>query len=139
MNEIYLPMRIMRMIKALHNKGYTALYLYSGLSPSGMHWRYEIGQMENNQWPSQSVLAKGSVQDKGQVDWSNENSTVELLVNDFECYYQHQLNEKKPHNDYTQWYAQLINSLQDNELLSFYADYGGRHQDLLKTAPGFSK
>jgi hypothetical protein len=137
MDEIYLPMRIMLMIKELHNRGYSSIYLYSGLSPSGMHWRYEIGQMVNNQWPARPVIDKGSLQNTGEIRWAVDNSTVDLLADGFESYYKDILMNKEPPNAYTQWYANLIDGLNSNELLVFFADYGGAHEELLKTAPNY--
>ena len=125
------------MIKELHQRGYTSIYLYSGLSPSGMNWRYEIGQMKNNQWPTSSIIDKGSVQNTGEIIWTADNSTVELLADGFESYYQNLLHPKKQQNTYTHWYANLIDGLNPNELLVFFADYGGSHEDLLKTAPRY--
>jgi len=137
MEEIHLPMRIMFMIKELHQRGYSSLYLYSGLSPSGMHWRYEIGQMVDGKWPNSPLIVKGSVQNTGEIKWAADNSTVELLADGFESYYKDLLNPKSQANAYTQWYAILIDGLNPNELLVFFADYGGKHEDLLKTAPNY--
>ena len=99
--EIYLPMRIMLMIKELHQRGYTSVYLYSGLSASGMHWRFEIGQLSNQQWPSSPSIIKGSLQNKGKTKWAVDNSTVDLLADGFESYYNDLLNPKGQTNDYT--------------------------------------
>ena len=134
-----LPIRIMHMVKELHQRGYSSLYLYSGLSPSGMHWRYEIGQMIADQWPVKSPWVKSSVQSTGATIWAEDNSTVTLLADGFESHYQNRLTLNPKPTAYSHWYADILDVLATEEPLVFFEDYGGRHKHLLASAPGYSQ
>ncbi len=134
-----LPIRIMYMIKALHKRGYSSVYLYSGLSPSGMSWRYEIGQLVNDQWPVKPAWVKGSVLSEGKTPWTDDNSTLLSLTDGFQQYFQHQLCQNHKPSPYSLWYTDVLKHLKADELLVFFADYGGPHQHLLASAPGFIK
>lgn len=41
------PVRVLRMLRELHGRGYERLRLSSGISPSGLHWRYSIAPAED--------------------------------------------------------------------------------------------
>ncbi len=69
MPEIF-PTKLIKMIVDLHSKGFESLYLYSGMSPSGMHWRYEIGVIDVFYWPNSCYLTSGSlVRVSNNTDW----------------------------------------------------------------------
>lgn len=127
------------MIKELHLRGYSSLYLYSGMSPNGRHWRYEIGQTENEQWPVPSAWIKGSIGTTGKTIWCDDNSSISQMVSDFEVYFKDRLSLKQSHTAYSVWYARVLANLKSNETLQFYADYGGKHNHMLKSAPGYLK
>ena len=134
-----LPIRIMHMIKELHLRGFSSVYLYSGLSPSGMHWRYEIGQMVNEQWPAKPSWVNSSVQSEGSTIWTEDNSSVALLAYGFQQHFKDRLIQNYQPTAYSQWYANLLESLDERELLIFFAHYGGKHEHLLLNAPGYQK
>ena len=134
-----LPQRIMKMVKELHNRGYSYLYLYSGMSPSGGNWRFEIGSITVNKWPAKPIVS-GSINAEGKVEWAMDNSTVKLLADDFESYYENELaNTKSNDSRYSAWYSSLIDSFGPEEILVFYADYIAPHEHLLQDAPLFDK
>jgi len=135
----HLPNRIMLMVQQLHERGYTSIYLYSGLSPSGMSWRYSIGQITDGRWPVYPNIISDSVSKEGNTVWAERNSTVELLTDGFEAYFKDQLLVIGRPSTYSIWYAKLLTELEPDEALVFFADYGGKHQELLKTAPGYKK
>ena len=128
----------MHMIKELHLRGFSSVYLYSGLSPSGMHWRYEIGQMVNEQWPARPSWVNSSVQSEGTTIWAEDNSSVTLLAYGFQQQFKDRLIQNYQPTAYSQWYAELLAGLNEQELLVFFADYGGKHEHLLANAPGYS-
>jgi hypothetical protein len=132
-----LRIRIMHMIKELHLRGFSSVYLYSGLSPSGMHWRYEIGQMVNEQWPSKPSWVNSSVQSEGSTIWAEDNSSVALLAYGFQQHFKDRLIQNYQPTAYSHWYANVLASLDERELLMFFADYGGKHEHLLLNAPGY--
>lgn len=135
----HLPIRIMHMVKELHDRGYSSVYLYCGLSPSGMHWRYEIGQTEAGQWPVSPPWIKSSLGSSGETKWAKDNSSVALMTYGFQQSFKDKLKQNYKPTPYSQWYADVLSGLGEQEVLQFYADYGGKHQHLLETAPGFSK
>ena len=136
----FLPIRIMKMVRELHCRGYTSLYLYSGISPTGFNWRYSIGIMENGKWPTRTCIVSDSIGTEGETEWAPDNSTVVLLTDGFEQYYADQLaGAKKSSSEYSIWYSNIINSLEGDEVLAFYADYGGPHEHLIAAAPGYNK
>ncbi len=132
-----LPIRIMQMVQQLHNRGYTSIYLHSGLSPSGMYWRYSIGQLMTGYWPAYPTIISGSVSKEGETIWALDNSTVRLLTDGFESHFKDLLISKDPHTDYSKWYAKLLSGLEADEMLVFFADYGAKHQHHLASAPGY--
>lgn len=133
----YLPVRIMKMVKELHKRGYNHLYLFSGMAPSGMSWRYMIGLTSENQWPAESYLVRQSAGPEGRVDWAEDSSTVELLADGFEKKFADQLEgTKSSPTQYSTWYDDLIDSLPPNTLLYFYADGPSEFDYLLSEAPG---
>ena len=133
-----LPRQIFEMIGLLHQSGYTNIYLYSGLSPSGLNWRFNIGYLDNGAWPSYRVITNGSVGSKGDVVWCKAPQNPQGLFESFVNYYQI---EKPPHERnnmaYVRWLTELKNMLSDNEAPVFYADYPAPHQHLLVSAPGY--
>lgn len=135
----YLPVRIVKMVKLLHEMGYTNLYLWCGMSPSGMSWRYQIGEMSDCKWPAEPEIVRGSVGPEGDVEWSPESTTPEELARGFMVTFNKAITRQNSPNDYTQWYSRLIDSLGYNELLVFYADYEAKHERLLKEAPMYSR
>jgi len=128
------------MVKELHQRGYTNLYLYSGMSTTGLCWRYWIGLITNNKWPAHPWIAKDSIGPEGEVEWVTDNSTVKLLADGFELFYADKLaGTKSSPNEYSRWYDNLIDGLGPNELLLFYADYDAPHEHLLKEAPFYKE
>jgi len=134
-----LPIRIMKMIKELHQRGYTLIYLYSGMSPSGMNWRYEIGQMKDGKWPAFPNWINTSIESEGETSWAKDNSTVASLSDGFQQHFKDRLIQNYKPTAYSKWYANLIESFEDGEILEFYADYEARHTKFLATAPGFNE
>lgn len=126
------------MVAELHQRGYTSLYLYSGMSPSGMNWRFSIGKIQDGRWPTYPEITSGSLRTEGEVDWTADNLTVASLADGFEAYFSEVLPERKPAgSDYSLWYRNLLAKLNQNELLVFYADYFAPHEELLENAPGY--
>jgi len=134
-----LPIRIMQMITKLHQRGYSSIYLYSGMSPGGMHWRYEIGQVVFGQWPTKPAWVSSSVQSEGSTIWTADNSTVAAMTDGFQQYFKGRLIQDYKPSDYSQWYAAVLAELKAEEPLKFFGDYAGKHQHLLATAPGYKK
>ncbi|GLS25047.1 hypothetical protein [Marinibactrum halimedae] len=112
------------MIHYLHQKGYKDIYLYSGMSPSGMHWRYSIGKIKNGYWsPADSIVA-GSTGVSGSVEWSEDHSSVEVLSENFISHYKLGTeDQREDETPYSIWYSQLLKMLDKDEMLIFYADY----------------
>ena len=134
----YLPCKIMKMIEILHSKGYSDIYLYCGMSASGTNWRFIIGKITDNVWPGNQIIACGSLSESGEVEWSSDTGSAESLADDFERYYALTPAEQNSiFSEYATWYSEKINTLQENELLVFYADYPAPHQDWLLNAPGY--
>jgi hypothetical protein len=136
-----LPTQILRMVIELHNRGYESLYLYSGMSPSGMNWRYEIGIMSNGEWPSRPPLTQDSLDRASQdTPWSRAPHSVTELADRFETTFQSRLDEARvPNKEYAQWFHALVNTLRPDQLLDFYADYDTDFERVLKSAPGYSR
>ena len=136
-----LPTQILRMVIELHNRGYESLYLYSGMSPSGMNWRYEIGIMSNGEWPSRPPLTQDSLDRASQdTPWSRSPHSVTELADRFETTFQGRLDEARaPNKEYAQWFHALVNTLRPDQLLDFYADYDADFERVLKSAPGYSR
>ncbi|WP_288130730.1 hypothetical protein [Microbulbifer sp.] len=133
-----LPRRILKMVEILHRDGYKNIYIYSGMSPSGIHWRFSIGRMKSGCWPQNDYLVFSSIKDEGVVEWSEDNSSAEVLAKNFVSYYGLNSDDKVAFNaNYHIWYSELLKILKNNELLVFYADYDDPHSYLLKYAPGF--
>lgn len=140
----HLPQRITFMVRELHQRGYTDIYLYAGMSSSGLHWRYEIGQLNENteylhQWPVRKPLVKGSIQSEGEIIWCKNNASLNKLTDDFIAHFESKLIYSDQATAYSMWYDKVLDGLESNELLNFYADYGGQHQQLLEAAPGFCR
>jgi hypothetical protein len=134
----YLPSRITKMIGLLHSRGFHDIYIYSGMSASGTSWRFIIGRIKNDIWPSQDLIAHGSVRADDDVEWNNRTSSIEELCENFIHFYK--LKKAAVNNtnlEYVKWYARTQKMLKDNEPLVFYADYEAPHEYLLETAPGY--
>lgn len=131
-----LPVRILRMIRELHQRGYQSLYLYAGMSPSGTHWRFNIGIVDDsNLWPGNYSLINTSIGRDVKPEWSELDASVSKLADDFEIYYAHHLvNARKARPDFVTWFDQLVETIGDN-LLVFSADYDAPHKYLLDSAP----
>ncbi len=133
-----IPAKITRMIALLHDRGYENLYLYSGMSPSGMHWRYEIGVHENDEWPSPTPILSESFIGDEYLPWTSNIDSIETMADDFVIKYAKELKEAIKENDtYKSWYRSILNKLSSDDFLVFYADYPARHEDLLNTAPNY--
>ena len=132
-----LPHKIMTMVKKLHEKGYHDIYLYCGLSPSGLNWRFIIGKISDGVWPSNDGrLTAGSVRDSGEVEWSENTSSVDSLADDFVRFYSLSKEGIDPKcMKYVQWYSNVLKVLEENHVLVFYADYHAPHAHLLEDAP----
>lgn len=136
-----LPVRITRMIGVLHGRGYQSIYLYSGLSPSGGHWRYAIGPIIDGRWPKGPALVSSSIGKPAQLPWTHDASaSTEVLADAFETFYGERLEPARtPNAAFANWYAMTLNALGDAEPLLFFADYGAPHETLLDTAPGYAR
>lgn len=95
--------------------------------------------MVAEQWPVLPAWIKASVQSKGDTIWANDNSTVALLTDGFEHHFKSRLIQTSKPTAYTKWYEATLASLEENEKLSFYADYFDKHQHLLDSAPGYGR
>lgn len=142
MTDIF-PTKIIKMIIDLHSKGYESLYLYSGLSPSGMNWRYEIGVIGDHGWPNRTYLASGSLdRENTDTNWSNGDLTVSELSDKFENQYRKSLGEARRSNpDFVKWFADLADNLDltNSGLLIFYQDYDySPHEFFLEKAPCYN-
>ncbi len=68
--------RLMRMVGALHDRGFECLYLYCGMNGSGSNWRYAIGAMDHARWPRrlrdplQVFNSMNGSDDPGQIEWA---------------------------------------------------------------------
>ena len=128
----------MKMVVKLHKRGYTSLYLYCGMSSSGMNWRFEIANLVDGKWPSNSSITTGSITAEDKIVWARDNSTVDSLADGFESYFSKELKgTKSPSTEYSRWFDSVVEGLEHNEVLVFYADYDPKHEYLLKTAPGY--
>ena len=137
------PTKLIKMVIDLHSKGYESLYLFSGMSPSGMNWRYEIGVIDENGWPNRIYLASGSLDcESTDTNWSKGDLSVKELSDQFESHYLDNLAEaRKPNPDFVKWFANLAGNLDltSSELLIFYQDYDySPHQEFLENAPGYN-
>ncbi len=132
-----LPHKIMTMVEKLHDKGYHDIYLYCGLAPSGLNWRFIIGKISDGVWPSNhGRLVAGSVRDSGEVEWSDDTSSVDKLADDFERFYGLSKEGIDPNClEYVKWYSNALKGLEENRVLVFYADYRAPHAHLLDDAP----
>jgi hypothetical protein len=134
----HLPARIFKMISVLHSRGYESIYLYSGMSPSGLNWRFSIGVAKNGEWPSNKIITEGSIKSIGEIEWSQNDYLPEKLADDFEDYYKDKLSEAKVKNiKYIAWYGTLSEVVKSNAVLTFYADYPAPHEEHLMSAPGY--
>jgi len=136
----YLAMRIVKMVKELHRRGYTNLYLWCGMSPSGCSWRYQIGEMQDSQWPTERDLMHDSLgPESTTVDWSPNTYTVVDLADGFERTFANKITRPYTPNPYIHWFSEVADSLNYNQLLVFYADYEAEHEMLLREAPGHQR
>jgi len=135
------PTTIVKMISKLHLLGYQSLYLYSGMSPSGLNWRYEIGVQDAGNWPSRNVLASGSLDTVATTtDWSEGFVSVDELTARFIEKYESELTPAQvPNHPYAAWFFDVTRDLNrdSNGLLVFYEDYDAAHSDYLRSAPGY--
>lgn len=139
----HFPTTIVKMISQLHLLGYESLYLYSGMSPSGLYWRYEIGIHDSGNWPSRNVLATGSLDtEKTTTDWSEGIIDIDELTRAFIDKYSDKLTPAKiPNRRYAEWFIDLIPNLNRNRngLLVFYADFDMSDDwPDLEAAPGYA-
>lgn len=131
------PLLIMDMVRQLHLYGYPHIYLYSGLSPSGAYWRFSIGLINEDHWPTHSILVEGGSA-AATIPWSEEASDSSSLAQDFIHYYRLAKPSPTPTmSAYSQWYAELLAELKNDEVLIYYADFEAPHKHLLTTAPGY--
>ncbi len=139
MTQPSLPIRIMQMLRELHVRGYASLYLYSGLSPSGGHWRYAIGVIVDGEWPKNAHVVSGSVGSTGTPPWCDRLVVdASSLADAFETFYGEKLVEAKtPNAEFTRWYADTLDTLAEAQPLVFFADFPAPHAALLKAAPGY--
>lgn len=131
-----LPIRITQMIRELHRRGYESLYLYAGMSPSGLYWRFMIGVIdETNLWPGNQRLVNASMGSDYKPEWSEADASATQLADDFEKYfYAALIPAKKPQPEFVKWFDNLVTMAGEN-LLVFYADYDAPHQKFLEDAP----
>ena len=102
----YLPSKITKMISLLHSRGFHDIYIHSGMCASGVSWRFTIGRVENNLWPSQDLITYGSVRADDNVEWSNSSSSIEELCENFIQFYKLDKNAVNSSNsEYVKWYA----------------------------------
>ena len=142
MNQEMMPSRVLKMMLELHQRGYESLYLFSGMSPSGMYWRFEIGIAHNGQWPVNYTITSGSC-DKYSLgaDWAKNYQTTEDLTDSFIDYFGAALKDGFDKNpDYVEWFKSTVSTLEKDELLVFYEDSDeAKHEKLLHDAPGYMR
>lgn len=130
--------KIVNMVGLLHEKGYVDIYIYSGMSASGMYWRFCIGRLDNGRWPNNNIIVQDSVLAKGSVEWSEDTASVEELCDNFIVFYRLiKPEENRLNSDYVAWYKKVLESLDNDHPLTFYADYSAAHEYLLEDAPGY--
>ena len=130
--------RIYEMVGELHSRGYESLYLYSGMAPSGLYWRFTIGIIREGKWPNDKIITRGSLTAKEEVEWATESLDYKDLANKFESFYNEQLVEaKNPNPKYVNWYKSIRNHISKSKVLVFFADYEAPHRYLLENAPGY--
>ena len=140
MNQEMMPTRVLKMMLELHQRGYQSLYLYSGLSPSGMYWRYEIGIAKKGRWPVKLTLTSGSCDRESLgADWAKNYLSAQELADSFVNYFGSKLEAALTKNpEYISWFKSVVDSLNADELLVFYEDIDeARHEKLLVDAPGY--
>ena len=140
MNQEMMPSRVLKMMLELHQRGYESLYLFSGMSPSGMYWRFEIGIADNGEWPVNYTITSGSCdRDSLGADWAKNYQTTEDLTESFVDYFSTSLKDASASNpEYVAWFRSVVETLGEDELLVFYEDLDeAKHEKLLHDAPGY--
>lgn len=135
-----LPIRIVQMIHELHRRGYESLYLYAGMSPSGLYWRFTIGIIDQtNLWPGDYQLINASIGTDHKPEWSEANASTTQLADDFEKYFATDLvRAKQSRPDFVAWFSKMCGMV-GNNLLVFSADYDAPHKSFLDDAPYYRK
>ena len=135
-----LPVRIVQMIRELHQRGYESLYLYAGMSPSGLYWRFTIGIIDQTHlWPGDYRLVNTSIGTDHKPEWSSIDASAIQLADDFEKYFATDLiHAKQSRPDFIAWFSNMSEKI-GNNLLFFSADYEAPHKSYLDNAPYYRK
>lgn len=133
------PELITLMIQTLHNQGYENLYLYSGLSPSGINWRYEIGYCDNGCWPTDMILISDSITKLDSPAWASNAKTASDYAELFnQQFIKDNSKAKLPNQEYVYWYHSHLKTLSKDQPLTLYADYDyDYYHRILNNASGY--
>jgi len=121
--------RIMHMVANLHQQGHESLYLNPVMSPNGGYWRFEIGAMENAQWPNRQkdpLSVRSSIGDPHYpLPWASNSDPVEVLAEKFISAYPKLVQKARKHNaEYVAWYRQMLEQTEPDGVLVFWRDLG---------------
>lgn len=124
--------KVMEMVGALHDRGYVGLYLDSGMSPSGMHWRYEVGIADAGRWPNPSgVVVRDSIGGGPDLSlpWCNASDDLATFVSRYCERFASLLDAaREPNDDYVEWYQEMLRQTDPDGVLIFYQEYGPDHE-----------
>ena len=122
--------RLMRMVGALHDRGFESLYLYCGMNGSGGNWRYAIGAMDHARWPRrlrdplQVFNSMNGSDDPRQIEWAKLDAPPDVLADDFLATYPKIVEAaKEPNPAFVAWFQQMLSIGEPLGLLVFYFDY----------------
>ena len=124
-------LRILSLVRALHEAGYQRIRVHAGLSPSGTHWRCLITSADNvekNGWTIKDVFSDVAHYSTGGGDaafgWEDaggrtEQELAHMFVDRFpdtaEC-------GAGPDRAYADWFAGMMATAETGRLPIFFAD-----------------
>lgn len=119
LDSIKLANKLLRLVGVLHQRGYESLYFHSGMSPSGVYWRYHILTNEKE------LLRDSLVGDLPKFDWvKNWDDNIEIWADDFIKFYQNDLTvARQPNIEYVTWYENILNIIGDSGYLILENNY----------------
>lgn len=137
--------KIMEMVGVLHGAGYEGLYLDSCMSPSGCHWRYEIGIARDGRWPQPDGLGsdaddapRGSIggDGAGHIPWCAPEDTVGGYAQKFMGKYERDLPPARHANPaYVAWYREMLERTAPEGILIFGCDMGPWYEHAFTWGP----
>ncbi len=107
---------LLHLAKELHNKGYGNLRVTPSVSPSGMSWRCEFMCGREEIFASNWLYDLGDILER-QIDPTDMLQQFEREHGTFLA------NCKGENQRYTNWFAEMCNSLQEGELPYAFSDY----------------